>query len=64
MNAYWESLEFELPQLKDNQSWRRWIDTSLVSPDDITPWQAAPAFAGKTYPANAHSVVVLWTYLA
>jgi isoamylase len=64
MNAYRELLEFELPQLKDNQSWRRWIDTSLVSPDDITPWQAAPAFAGKTYPANAHSVVVLWTYLA
>src|SRR5215471_11953238 len=38
MNAYWEPLDFELPAPEPDK-WRRWIDTSLESPDDITPWQ-------------------------
>jgi glycogen operon protein len=35
VNAYHEALEFELPQVKDASHWKRWIDTSLASPDDI-----------------------------
>lgn len=36
LNAYHEQLEFELPVLEnDAQQWRRWIDTSLDSPDDL-----------------------------
>jgi pullulanase/glycogen debranching enzyme len=33
-NAYWESLDFELPKLRDSSGarWRRWIDTSLDTP--------------------------------
>jgi glycogen operon protein len=60
LNAYWEPLEFELPEA----SWRRWIDTALDSPNDIVPWQAAPANAGSTYWAEARSVVVLFAGVA
>jgi glycogen operon protein len=39
--------------------WRRWIDTSLESPDDIQDWPAAPVVKGPTYRAGPRSVVVL-----
>jgi glycogen operon protein len=63
LNAYWGPLEFELPELAGGGrcAWRRWIDTGLDSPHDIVPWQAAPAFSGKTYRAEARSVVMLFT---
>jgi glycogen operon protein len=63
LNAYWEPLDFELPPVGDNggpPSWRRWIDTSLESPEDIVPWQTAPAASGQSYRAAARSVVVLF----
>jgi isoamylase len=62
LNAYWEPLEFELPPTGDGgaRSWRRWIDTSLPTPDDIVPWQTAPRSTSATYPAAARSVVVLF----
>jgi glycogen operon protein len=56
MNAYWEPLAFELP----GGGWRRWIDTSLASPDDITPWEEAPPIAAAAYPAAPRSIAVLW----
>ena len=62
MNAYWQPLEFELPAAEPGP-WRRWIDTSLDSPDDIVPWQDAPVCSGTAYSAAARSVVVLWTPL-
>ena len=34
-------------------SWRRWIDTALDSPDDIVPWQEAPAVPGQLYRVEA-----------
>jgi isoamylase len=63
MNAYWELLDFELPGVEGGNTWRRWIDTSLDSPDDIVPWQAAPMHAQNAYGAGPRSVVVLWTPL-
>ncbi len=61
LNAYWEPLEFELPPVDGGaSSWRRWIDTSLESPQDIVPWQTAPSLPGHTYRAAARSVVVLF----
>ncbi len=64
MNAYWESLDFELP-LVAGDPWRRWIDTTLESPDDIVEWQAAPVLADSgSYRAGPRSVVVLWRRLA
>jgi isoamylase len=64
-NAYWEPLEFELPPVSGAWAdpWRRWIDTSLESPDDIVEWQAAMPVPGYTYPAGPRSVVVLWASL-
>ena len=62
LNAYWEPLDFELPPAGDDGagSWRRWIDTALESPEDIVPWQAAPAVSSPTYRAAPRSVVVLF----
>ena len=59
MNAYWESLEFELPQLEANR-WRRWIDTSLVSPEDIVELEDAPEILTDSYLAADRSVVLLY----
>lgn len=60
LNAYWEALEFELPSL-DGEQWHRWIDTSLLSPLDIVPWQEAAAVSTSTYSAGPHSVVMLFS---
>src|SRR5262249_39146835 len=49
LNAYWEPLDFELPP--EPPRWRRWIDTSLDSPDDIIPWESAPPAPGSHYRA-------------
>ena len=61
-NSYWEPLEFELPPTAMEQkcSWRRWIDTSLDSPEDIVPWQEAPMVSDVSYRAAPRSAVVLW----
>jgi glycogen operon protein len=60
LNAYWEALAFEVPDLGDGRPWRRWIDTALDSPHDIVPWEEAPAFPGRSYRAGARSVVMLY----
>jgi glycogen operon protein len=62
LNAYWEPLDFELPPLANSagDSWRRWIDTTLDSPQDIVEWQTAPLVPSRTYKAGPRSVVVLF----
>jgi isoamylase len=61
MNAYWEPLDFELPPVPSSEPWRRWIDTTLDSPNDIVPWKTATAVAdGGRYHVGSRSVVVLW----
>jgi isoamylase len=64
-NAYWEALDFELPQvgIAKTDPWHRWIDTSLESPHDIVEWQNAPSVSGNTYRAGPRSVVVMWARL-
>jgi glycogen operon protein len=61
-NAYWESLDFELPTFGkgSKQTWRRWIDTSLESPQDIVPWQEACLVEGYLYRTGPRSTAVLW----
>jgi glycogen operon protein len=60
MNAYWEPLEFELPELEGRgENWRRWIDTSLDPPHEICGWSEAAPVQGNTYRAGARTVVVL-----
>ncbi|MGO9260574.1 MAG: glycogen debranching protein GlgX [Bryobacteraceae bacterium] len=59
LNAYWEPLEFELPD-GAARPWKRWIDTSLDPPQDIVPGQTAPPVTGSSYSAGPRSVVVLY----
>jgi glycogen operon protein len=60
LNAYWESLEFELPPLRNSgDNWRRWIDTALDPPHEICEWNAATPVLTGTYCAGARSAVVL-----
>jgi isoamylase len=61
-NAYWEGLAFELPRAgnSDGNSWLRWIDTSLDSPQDIVEWETAPKISERVYRAGPRSVVVLF----
>jgi glycogen operon protein len=63
MNAYWEPLEFELPTPEWDRTWRRWIDTSLDSPNDITAWDDSLLLRTGSYQAGPRSVVVLWSPL-
>jgi len=61
-NAYWEALDFELPQIHcaSQNPWRRWIDTFLDPPLDITEWRTAAPIPGFEYRAGPRSAVVLW----
>jgi glycogen operon protein len=59
LNAYYGSLEFELPELAVPAQWKRWIDTSLDSPDDICGWNEVSVNAGDTYLVQSRSVVIL-----
>ena len=61
LNAYWEPLNFELPALDGDPRgpWRRWIDTSLATPEDIVDWEQAPPVLSHSYRAGARSSVIL-----
>jgi isoamylase len=61
LNAYSESLEFELPSISEGKDfWHRWIDTSLDSPDDIVEWQTAPPVKSRAYLAGQRSLIALF----
>jgi len=64
-NAFWQPLQFELPPARKDQplQWRRWIDTSLESPDDIVSWEQAEPIPGSMYLAQPRSVVILASFL-
>jgi glycogen operon protein len=66
LNAFWKPLDFELPPGNPGEQnpWRRWIDTFLDSPLDISEWEAAPAVPGFVYRAGPRSVVVIWSQLS
>ncbi len=62
MNAYWEPLDFELPPVSNGDyPWRRWIDTSLESPDDIVDWSTAPPVSSGVYRSGPRSIVFLFS---
>jgi glycogen operon protein len=60
-NAYHQPLDFEIEKSFAGVpvAWRRWIDTGLDSPDDITHWSNAPPISGGTYHVEARSIVLL-----
>jgi glycogen operon protein len=59
LNAYWEPLDFQLPSAGTEESggWRRWIDTSRSTPDDIVEWERAPALVDASYLVQPRSIV-------
>jgi isoamylase len=61
-NAYWEALDFELPPAPTTAfaGWRRWIDTSLESPDDIVYAVTAPPVRGAQYRVAPRSITALF----
>ena len=58
-NAYWEPLTFALPTAPNGEPWRRCIDTSLESPDDICRWDEAPCLPPAACVVQARSVILL-----
>jgi glycogen operon protein len=58
-NAYWDPLTFELPPASAGECWRRCIDTSLDSPDDVRRWDEAPCVPPATCLVQGRSVVML-----
>jgi isoamylase len=58
-NAYWEPLEFEVPLLEEQKSWRRCVDTYLDPPNDIRRWEDAQNLQGSACQVQPRSVVIL-----
>jgi isoamylase len=58
-NAYWKPHRFELPGTEGGRAWRRWIDTSLPSPQDVVARVKAPAVAGASHLAPPRSQAFL-----
>ena len=60
LNAYWEPLHFALPPPANGErTWLRWIDTALAPPEDILPWEKAPAIAEDRYLVQSRSMAFL-----
>ncbi|MGF1478247.1 MAG: glycogen debranching protein GlgX [Cyanophyceae cyanobacterium] len=59
LNAYWESLTYELPSLAQGRSWYRIIDTSLPTPDDFSELATASGVKNRSYQVKARTSVVL-----
>lgn len=58
-NSYWKAVDFELPNLQGGEVWRRLVDTSLATPDDIcVPPVTLPADQLR-YRLGPRSTVVL-----
>jgi len=59
-HAHWESQVFEIPSAGEEKRWRRFLDTSLVPPFDISEPGQEPGLENQiTYPVGPRSVVVL-----
>jgi isoamylase len=61
VNAYWEALDFEIPEMGQHagNKWLRWIDTHLDPPDDICQWSEAKEIEGSPYRVQPRSIAVL-----
>jgi isoamylase len=59
ISAYWEALDFALPPPPGGRAWRRWIDTTRDSPDDIVEWANAQPVTDPIYRVGPRSVVAL-----
>lgn len=58
-NAWWEPLDFDLPDPGAAGPWRLIVDTNLASPDDLVTDAAAAPTIDRSYRVEGRSVVVL-----
>jgi glycogen operon protein len=58
INAFWEPLDFGIHEGAPGD-WRRVVDTSLPSPDEIVPEDQATVVRSRSYCVPGRSVVVL-----
>ncbi len=57
-NAYWEPLEFQLPEIRERE-WFRLVDTAQTSPADIAEeGQEFPLLSQDSYPVQGRSVAI------
>jgi len=61
LNAYWESLSFELPPLPARHRWRAFLNTSAAVPHDITPVDEAPRLNELTVDVPPRTILALWS---
>ena len=59
LNAYWESLEFELPLLGQGEHWHRVVDTALSLSEAFCDLDVASPHQDDTYLVEPRSCVVL-----
>jgi glycogen operon protein len=59
LNAYWEPLEFELPELLEGRRWARLVDTGRPSPEDFVDPPEFLSGGASTYVAQPRSAVIL-----
>jgi glycogen operon protein len=59
LNAYWDSLPFELPLPPSRGVWKRLVDTTLKSPDDLAEPGQEVAVPTGIYHVGPRSSVVL-----
>jgi glycogen operon protein len=58
LNGYWEPLDFAVPEAGPSP-WRRWVDTSLPSPEDIMDYSQSPPVPEGRYRVAPRSIVLL-----
>ena len=59
LNAYWEPLEFELPDLPEGQRWAHLVDTGRPSPEDFVDPPELLSGGALTYVTQPRSAVIL-----
>lgn len=59
LNAYWETLLFEIPILPKGQRWYRIVDTALAVPNDFCTEKTAPSIQGNHYRVQGRASVIL-----
>jgi isoamylase len=60
-NVYWEALDFDLPPAPATVAgWRRWIDTSRESPEDILYAVTVLPVRGTQYHVASRSITALF----
>ncbi|WP_435009598.1 glycogen debranching protein [Tundrisphaera lichenicola] len=60
MNAHWEPLTFQVPESPSGRPWRRAVDTSRPSPEDVVGLDEGPfVMLMEEYRVEARSMIIL-----